>query len=397
MIPFRRGAILAFAALIAVPALSQGLLSSGERQQAQEAVPGSVEIRVGLGTPEARQFADLLSRDRERLEVNGVRVIRISDPVEAVGYFRALATMLEDNWTTEKQVVDVPLAHADPRSVRAVLGREALLRDPQVGVWCREDPPSIRLLGPAELVEPVAARVRELDVVPAEEPGPTATVRHYLEHWLIPTESQPNPDAKGMYALTTRDARASISGPEFAFVVERSGGGPGNVGVGSTGEIVAIYPPRYSEDGQTAVVDYSIAWTSTSRGGGAGGGNWGGGGFGGGGGATGISPEQALALAEAARNLSDYNSQVPAGVNDVLAAPPPQVRRDGQARLSVGGLYRGQAVVLLDADGQWRLPMAYDAQTQTWLTPLSPTLVGKLAPTLNAIPSQRAVGDGGSW
>jgi hypothetical protein len=46
------------------------------------------------------------------------------------------------------------------------------------------------------------------------------------------------------------------------------------------------------------------------------------------------------------------------------------------------GLHRSQGVVVRDRDGAWRLPMLFDPQSRTWLTPLSPRLAALIAPEL---------------
>jgi hypothetical protein len=377
---------------------AQGLLGGnrsvgdgGSGGSAAQAAPGTVRIRIQGGNAVAEQFAALVTQGTCSRDATGGYIVELADPVAAVAFFRELAQRLETEWSTDKAIVDVPVERADPRSIRAVLGREVLLRDHGVGIWCRLDPPAIRLVGAPDAVAPVVARVKELDVAPPSDQKPESVVRKYLECWLMRPEGMTGPDTNGMYALTTAEAQSRISDLEFGLVVAETGGSPeGAEGTRGPGEIVAVYEPKLSSDGNMAVVTYSVAWPLPSA-------DW----FGANqsgpvqtppqnlGGAGSMSQQvpadntQSPAMQVAAANMQSYQSLVPGSNADYQSCPMPAGRAlDGRRRFVTRALLRGEALVVRQPDGTWRLPMTFDEATRTWLMPLSPTLLARLAPEL---------------
>jgi hypothetical protein len=377
---------------VSAPALAQ--LGGGSSQQhsfIEIAVrPASVEDARLLAAMETA-FAGSVTSFQNAAPGGGMGVVlRFPDAQSAARFFVELGRMKSVSGLLAETTLDVDLAHADPRSVRARLGAETLVRDSGVGVSCRLEPPRIRLSGEASAVEALAQRVRELDTPPAPEPGPEAIVRSYVEKWLIAAEDAPAPDVAGMYALTTAEARDQVGEAEFAVVLDQTslrtnqepagdGGrarnnGGGNWGGGgwdgpggnyaggvanalaarSKGELIGVYPPRLSADGSSAVVAYSIAWTDL--------------GF-----ANGALPGGMMGPGMMGAGMANAQQQV------TIAQPR---AADSTPLRSFARLQRGEALVVREADGSWRLPMLFDAASRTWLPPLSPSLVRRLAPEL---------------
>ncbi len=394
---------LSAVALLA-PALAQGGLLDGGNLSRGDA-PGRawsdqcpIQVMVWpaseadarlLAAMEAVYQGEARSIQRTGPEGGGMGVVlSFPDAATAARFFIDLGRMGSVAELIAETTTTVDLQNADPRSVRARLGAEALVRDSGVGIVCRLDPPQIALTGSEQAVASVAARVRALDVPAPAEPGPEDTVRAYIEKWLVPAEDAPAPDVAGMYALTTTEARGQISEAEFSAVLARTelpldsspgrSEGRGGLGAGAsagpmlsafrTGELLGVYPPRLAEDGRSAVVAYSIAWLVPGAGFTSSRVQRGGSGFGGGMGASWSAGGYAGGMA----NSNTVQQQ---------AITRPRSADDASLRL-FAGIQRGQALVVREDDGSWRLPMLFDAAGQVWLTPLSPKLIDRLAPDL---------------
>lgn len=382
-------AALALACLAASgPAMAQGLLGGPDQPRPLIEItvrPASVEDARLLAAMETA-FAGSVTSFQNATSGGGMAVVlRFADAQSAARFFIELGQMKSVAGLIAETTLDVDLAHADPRSVRARLGAETLVRDSGVGVSCRLDPPRIRLSGEATAVEALARRVRELDTPPAPEPSPEATVRSYVEKWLIAAEDSPAPDVAGMYALTTDIARGQIGEAEFAVVLDQtslltnvgpaagSAGGAGaanyTVAVRGRGELIGVYPPRLSADGSSALVAYSIAWTDLG-----------------------------FANAGVQSNMAGPGG-MGGGMSNATNVQQQQVTitqpraADAVPLRSFARLQRGEALVVREADGSWRLPMLFDAASRTWLPPLSQSLVTRLAPELAPVAPERSPAD----
>jgi hypothetical protein len=242
------------------------------------------------------------------------------------------------------------------------------------------------------------------------------------------------PDLEAMYSLTTQAGQAQISFAEFQALVRRWGaplvhgeaGMPART-IWTLAEIVSIYEPQI--DGDRAYVSYTLREGPLRRaepaprglggggyggggpggpggglgggdagkgdggyggggfGGGLGGGNagkgeggYGGGGFGGGGlgGRGGERPEKPREEETKTGETTGAGSTVIRGSSQSSPAGQVWFTQFGNVKGGFGGggfggyggLERNQAVLVRE-DGQWRLPMRFDATQRQWYLPLS--------------------------
>lgn len=237
------------------------------------------------------------------------------------------------------------LKHVTSRHIKAVFCRtsEPAFHKHPVGLKALKEGNQVLLEGDEADLEAVKQFVARLDVPRPDPLPPDEVLRDYLEAWIVPYDDEQGvqfPDYETMYSLTTKAGQAQISFAEFQALVQpwgpivagRGGGGrPVQEITRQLGEIVTIYEPQI--DGDRAYVSYTLRESPLRRtepappGFGSG---YGGGGFGGRGGA-------------------DFG---------------------GSGFGGYGGLERNQAVLVRE-DGQWRLPMRFDAGQRQWYLPLS--------------------------
>lgn len=246
------------------------------------------------------------------------------------------------------------LKHVTSRHVKAVLCRRSDLAakyDFSFKLAALKKGNRVVLEGGAAALLAVKEATTRLDVPRPDPLPPDAVVREYLEAWIVPYDDEQGvefPDYETMYSLTTKAGQGQISFAEFQALVQRWGAivaGPSTRGGGerrpsqvtwTLGEIVTIYEPQI--EGDRAYVSYTLREGPLRRTEPAPPGFGGGyGGFGGGG---------------------DFGS----GEGSYGGG--------GGSFGGFGGLERNQAV-LVKEDGEWRLPMRFDAHQRQWYLPLS--------------------------
>ncbi|NLN89072.1 MAG: hypothetical protein GX134_02810 [candidate division WS1 bacterium] len=378
-------ALLLWALSVGAPAQGPLVMGAPGPETAQSPLL-EISLRVGgAGTDALERLMVRHGRVEGDMQVFGPVVsIRFDDAGAAIRFLRAIAEEIDSLREPENGWVTIPLSHADPRHVRAVVGAEAIPGGDPVEVRCTMEPPQLLLRGPEDAVARWAEAARDLDVPPPDRLSPEAAVRMYLERWLIVPEDQVTPDFAGMYELATFQEPMNLS--EFSVIISRavinrgqtaSAGtaegvlvqqGPASNLTGYSGwldpEISAVYDATIDAERGIAVVPYSLAWFSEQRGP-----QW----------AVAPPPHSELAIARQGAGGADH-------------APTPRVQ-SAQTSLSVpaanalgqriaDSIHRGYALVVRGEDGTWRLPMAYDAARRTWLTPLSSTLAEREAPGL---------------
>ncbi|MBD3175005.1 MAG: hypothetical protein GF320_07480 [Armatimonadia bacterium] len=349
----------------------------------------ALEINVRMGEDGAEALERLLMRHgRAEGEVQAYGpLVNISfrDAAAAIRFLQAVSAEIDSLDEPDEGWVRVPIAQADPRHVRARIGAETIPAGEPIELRCTMDPPQLLLRGPEDAVDYWARQANRLDVPPPLRPSPEAVVRMYLEHWLIVPQDRVTPDFEGMYQFVVSDDPINLA--EFSLIVSRAvinRPRPMQVGpespdrfvpppldqtlTGYTGwlnpEISAVYEANVDMDRGLAVVPYSLAWFSESRGT-----NWS------------IAPPSHSELLEARQGATaserahGYMRQNPLDNQGIPAT-------NARGQVFPDSLHRGYALVVRGRDGLWRLPMAYDAERRTWLTPLSSTLAEREAPHL---------------
>lgn len=359
----------------------------------------AVEIRLAADSPSAAVLAAAGPTMLVEVSVeDGILVLRVPDLATAA---RLLNHAVSDG--TGRQYAGLPwvrveLANADARHVRAEMGSQLVVAQDPVEVSCSLEPPAILLRGESWAVAKWAALAKSLDIAPDPVSGPEDVVRSYLERWLVVPEGRSAADFEGMYELTTLAARRQITLPEFAMLISKTTVAPRGpvplnqlaVGVpgapapqtpttassntqqlppnlmlpsGLCGEIAGVYPAEYNSNRTVAAVGYSVAWFPIE-------------------GQPRLSAAMPQGLAPGgwrAQPLAEDAVPSSTGTLSVAQSQAISVQSVRPGRMAFA-LHRGQALVVQDTDGKWRLPMLFDPKTRTWLTPLSPTLVERLFP-----------------
>jgi hypothetical protein len=132
---------------------------------------------------------------------------------------------------------------------------------------------------------------------------------------------------------------------------------------GLDAEIPGVYPANVSPNGRMAVVAYSVSWFGTPT----------------------VEPvARADGSVPAESWVSARRSEAEARRNQLRPNGPLRgqgVQAVQNVRVPVA-IYRSYGLLVREADGVWRIPMVFDEDARTWLTPLSPTLPDRIAPAL---------------
>jgi len=386
----RLRALSALAALLlagwvcfAGPTSAQGplLLDSREAGPPQPCI----EVRVDRSLEGAGDLEQLLraygSLEGQVDTFGDIVTLRFADVGAAVRFLQAIGPAVHELPAGGSPWAELGLKFADPRHVRALIGTDILARGVPAAVRCVSNPPRVLINGPASEVQRWRLALEQLDVPAPQNPSPEDVVRMYLERWLIVPDDGTGPDYSGMHALTTQSSRDQIGLPEFSAIISRSllvqnqqltaATDQANAqrqqilgsASGFDAEISGVYPANVSPNGRMAVVAYSVTWFGAPTPGPIAQ-------------AGERVPAQSWvsarrAEAEARRNQLRANSQATAQVPPGYAS--------GRVAVAV---YRSYGLVVREADGIWRIPMVFDEDARTWLTPLSPTLPDRIAPAL---------------